>query len=156
MIYGAQLAVNEWSKANGGRGKKGVICSTASMAAFSTEDGELPTYGTGKAAVVYFTRKLQALIKNKRAGKPLIRVNCVCPAAAATGMVQQALADRTWGSMFNRIVARFSVPVERVADAMLITIEDESFEGEVLRVVPQGIETWDFAKNARKATLAKI
>lgn len=34
VVYGTQLAVAEFKRANGGRGKKGVVVNTASMAGF--------------------------------------------------------------------------------------------------------------------------
>lgn len=157
VIYGTQLAINVFRKANGGRGKKGVICSTASMAAFNTSDGELAIYGAGKAAIVYFTRKVQSLLKQRGGDKsPLIRINCVCPAGAATGMIAQGFTDEQWKPMFERIMKRFSVPVDRVADGMMMAIENESLMGEAIQVEPRGIQTWDFDKNVPKQLLAKI
>lgn len=153
VFYGTQLAITEFSSANGGKGKKGVIVCTASMAAFNTDDGNLAIYGSGKAAIVYFVRKVQSLLKSRNSQ---IRINAVCPAGAATAMLKQGAEIPEWKEMFGKIMKRFQVPVDSVADAMMLCVEQEELKGEALRVVPQGIETWDFAGNKRKALLAKI
>ncbi|KAI9028435.1 hypothetical protein DFJ74DRAFT_658865 [Hyaloraphidium curvatum] len=155
VFYGTQLAINEFRKAAGGKGKKGVIVSTASMAAL-WPTGNLPVYGAGKAAVLYWTRKLDHMLRPRDGSLPAIRINVVCPAAGLTGMYKEGLADPVWGKMFNRLMDTLKIPVEAVADAIIAAAEDDTMAGEVIRVLPQGIDIWDCDKNEPKRLLAKI
>ncbi|KAI9018836.1 hypothetical protein DFJ74DRAFT_708055 [Hyaloraphidium curvatum] len=156
VVYGSQLAVAEMRRASGGRGKKGVVVNTASMAAFFPQD-DLPVYAAGKAAVVHFTRSLHEALLPKDGSRPPIRLNAVCPAAAVTGLLREQMRVAARAERTRAMLESYQVPVDRVADAIVLAVEEEALAGEVIRVTPKGgIETWDFKGNKRKELLSKI
>lgn len=126
------------------------------MAGFYPQD-DLPVYAAGKAAVIHFTRGVQEALLPTDGSAPAIRVNTVCPAAALTGMVKEQMADPTRTAKTEKMLSSYQIPVDRLADALVMAIEDEKLVGETIRVTPRGgIETWNFQANKRKALLAKI
>jgi NAD(P)-dependent dehydrogenase (short-subunit alcohol dehydrogenase family) len=125
------------------------------MAGFYPQD-DLPIYAAGKASVIHFGRGVQAALMPKD-GPPQIRINTICPAASPTGMVLLQAQDPARKARTEEMMKSYYIPIERLADAMLMAVEEEGLAGETIRVTPKGgIETWDFKTNKRKELLAKI
>lgn len=82
----------------------------------------LPMYAAAKHGCVGFTRS----IAEGLAGSG-IRVNCICPGSVATGLLKKEEWDKFPQETFT--------PVERVADAVLMLVEDGKLTGQSVELV---------------------
>ncbi|KAF9901122.1 hypothetical protein BX616_002371, partial [Lobosporangium transversale] len=128
VIEGTRLGIQALKKhGQGGRG--GVIINTASLAGIYPQS-YVPAYSAAKSGVIALTRSFKNFGDN-------IRVNAVAPSFSETKIFPAfEEAFKALGETFN--------PVERVIDAFMMLIEDDSYRGDVLRVTPQyGITVLD-------------
>jgi NAD(P)-dependent dehydrogenase (short-subunit alcohol dehydrogenase family) len=82
----------------------------------------LPMYAAAKHGCVGFTRS----IADGLAGSG-IRVNCICPGSVATGLLKKEEWDKFPQETFT--------PVERVAEAVLMLVEDGKLNGQSVELV---------------------
>ncbi|KAJ3318978.1 hypothetical protein HDV06_006793 [Boothiomyces sp. JEL0866] len=118
VILGTRLAIDQFRKQKTG----GVVVSTASLAGLYPVPQQ-PVYAAAKAGVVNFTKSFAHFKKEN------IRVNCVCPGFVKTGITsgnaQEIMGIKEW------------IPIEKVIDAFVLGIEDESLGGDVIRITTQ-------------------
>jgi 3-oxoacyl-[acyl-carrier protein] reductase len=118
-IYYSTLAVAPLMEKQGG----GVIINTASTAGLRPRPG-LTWYNASKGWVITATKSIAAELAPKK-----IRVNCLCPVAGETGMLELFLGQDT---PERRALFRASVPLGRlstpldVANAALWLASDEA------------------------------
>jgi 3-oxoacyl-[acyl-carrier protein] reductase len=118
-IYHATLAVVPIMERQGG----GVILNTASTAGIRPRPG-LTWYNASKGWVITATKSMAVELAPKK-----IRVNCLCPVAGETGMLELFLGEDT---PERRALFRASVPLGRlstpldVANAALWLASDEA------------------------------
>ena len=118
-IYFATLAVAPIMEKQGG----GVIINTASTAGLRPRPG-LTWYNASKGWVITATKSMAVELAPKK-----IRVNCLCPVAGETGMLELFLGEDT---PERRALFRASVPLGRlsqpldVANAALWLASDEA------------------------------
>ena len=143
VILGTRLAITEMQKSR----TPGVILNTASLAGL-VPFGLQPVYSAAKAGVVHFSRSLAHL------GKRGIRVVAICPGFSPTGIVDDGMKVRfvqfacccvppsmrstsasvcqVYGAdSFTKVTGVDLIPVEKVIDAFILGIEDESLAGSV-------------------------
>ena len=116
-MLGIQLALESM------RGRGGAIVNVSSIAGVGYGPHGAPEYAAAKAGVVRLTAALAPLADDG------VRVNCICPdwvdTPAARRSLEQATAE-------ERAAAPPLVPAERVADAIVELVKDESLAGRVL------------------------
>jgi len=109
------------------QGRGGVIVNTSSIAGLVPEpQWNTPVYTAAKFGVCGFSRSFKG--NEKREGPDHgIRVNCVAPAPADTPILDAV----------REVVKNFPmVTVEKVIDAFMMVIEDDSISGDVARITP--------------------
>jgi 3-oxoacyl-[acyl-carrier protein] reductase len=116
-MLGVQLALETM------RGRGGAIVNVSSIAGIGFGPHGAPEYAAAKAAVVRLTAALASLAAEG------VRVNCICPDWVDTPAARRSLERAT---PEERAAAPPLVPAERVADAILRLVEDESLAGRVL------------------------
>ena len=132
VILGTRLAITAFQQED----KPGVIINTASQAGLFPQPFQ-PVYAASKSAVVHFTRSLRHLVKSK------IHVNAICP-----GFVQTPLGAPA-ASIYS---IKEWIPIDRVVDAFIQCIEDETLMGDCLNVSLKGIHRVPF-REIQKALL---
>jgi NAD(P)-dependent dehydrogenase (short-subunit alcohol dehydrogenase family) len=116
-MLGIQLALETM------RGRGGAIVNVSSIAGVGTGPHAAPEYAAAKAGVVRLTRALAPLTEEG------VRVNCICPDWVDTPAARRTLERAT---PERRAAAPPLVPAERVANAILDLVRDESLAGRVL------------------------
>ena len=106
------------------RGRGGAIVNVSSVAGVGTRPHGAPEYAAAKAAVNRLTTALAPLAESDG-----IRVNAICPDYVDTPAVRAGLERMT---SEQRVEVPPLVPPERVADAILDLIRDDSLAGRVL------------------------
>jgi NAD(P)-dependent dehydrogenase (short-subunit alcohol dehydrogenase family) len=124
-MLGTQLALERM------RGRGGAIVNVSSIAGVGYGVHRAPEYAAAKAGVARFTAALAGLAEEG------VRVNCICPDFVDTPAARRTLERAT---PEERAAAPPLVPVERVADAILELVRDESLAGRVL--VCPATEEW--------------
>ncbi len=118
-IYHATLAVEPIMERQGG----GVIITTASTAGLRPRPG-LTWYNASKGWAVTATKSMAVELAPKN-----IRVNCLCPVAGETGMLEQFMGQDTpeIREKFKSVIplGRFSTPLD-IANAALWLASDEA------------------------------
>jgi len=105
----------------------GVIITTASTAALSGSPS-LPAYSASKAGVVQLTKTMAM-----EYGKGNIRVNCICPGAIHTPMLEASPIPLTAGRAFP--LGRIGEPEDIAQAALYLASDDSSFiTGQILVV----------------------
>ncbi|KAJ3107312.1 hypothetical protein HDU97_004451 [Phlyctochytrium planicorne] len=133
VIHGTELAINQMLTQSP-KGSGGVIVNTASISGLVAL-GPIPVYSASKHGVVGVTRALGATPELRQLG---IRVNCVAPVFAETGITREAFETR-WDAVKDLVLGVGLVSVNEVVDAMIMAIENESFSGTILQVTEAGI-----------------
>jgi NAD(P)-dependent dehydrogenase (short-subunit alcohol dehydrogenase family) len=105
------------------RGRGGAIVNVASVAGIGYGPHGAPEYAAAKAGVVRLTAALAPLAADG------VRVNCICPDWVETPAARRSLEQAT---PEERAAAPPLVPAERVADAILDLVRDDSLAGRVL------------------------
>jgi NAD(P)-dependent dehydrogenase (short-subunit alcohol dehydrogenase family) len=113
------------------RGRGGAIVNVSSIAGVGYGVHRAPEYAAAKAGVVRLTAALATLAEEG------VRVNCICPDFVDTPAARRSLERAT---PEERAAAPPLVPAERVADAILELVKDESLAGRVL--VCPATEEW--------------
>jgi NAD(P)-dependent dehydrogenase (short-subunit alcohol dehydrogenase family) len=113
------------------RGRGGAIVNVSSIAGVGYGVHRAPEYAAAKAGVARLTAALAPLAQEG------VRVNCICPDFVDTPAARRTLERAT---PEERAAAPPLVPVERVADAILELVKDESLAGRVL--VCPATEEW--------------
>jgi NAD(P)-dependent dehydrogenase (short-subunit alcohol dehydrogenase family) len=113
------------------RGRGGAIVNVSSIAGFGYGVHRAPEYAAAKAGVARLTAALAGLAEEG------VRVNCICPDFVDTPAARRSLERAT---PEERAAAPPLVPAERVADAILELVKDESLAGRVL--VCPATEEW--------------
>jgi 3-oxoacyl-[acyl-carrier protein] reductase len=116
-MLGVQLALETM------RGRGGAIVNVSSVAGVGYGPHGAPEYAAAKAGVVRLTAALASLADEG------VRVNCICPDFVDTPAVRRTLEQAT---PEERAAAPPLVPAERVADAILDLVRDDSLAGRVL------------------------
>ena len=116
-MLGTQLAIERM------RGRGGVIVNVSSIAGVGYGVHRAPEYAAAKAGVARLTAALAGLAEEG------VRVNCICPDFVDTPAARRSLERAT---PEERAAAPPLVPAERVADAILELVKDESLAGRVL------------------------
>jgi NAD(P)-dependent dehydrogenase (short-subunit alcohol dehydrogenase family) len=116
-MLGIQLALETM------RGRGGAIVNVSSVAGIGHGPHGAPEYAAAKAAVVRLTAALASLADEG------VRVNCICPDWVDTPAARQSLER---APPEERAAAPPLVPAERVANAILDLVRDESLAGRVL------------------------
>jgi NAD(P)-dependent dehydrogenase (short-subunit alcohol dehydrogenase family) len=124
-MLGIQLALDTM------RGRGGAIVNVSSIAGVGSAAHRAPEYAAAKAAVVRLTAALAPLAEHG------VRVNCICPDFVDTPAARRSL-DRATPK--ERAAAPPLVPAERVADAILGLVQDDTLAGRVL--VCPATEEW--------------
>jgi len=94
--------------------------------------------------VVHFTRSLSYLKKSHG-----IRVVAICPAFAPTPIVDSLF--KVSGSYVLKALEQGMVTIEKVIDAFMMGIENESLTGTCIRITPEyGIDVVEGWKVARR------
>ena len=124
-MLGTQLAIERM------RGRGGVIVNVSSIAGVGYGVHRAPEYAAAKAGVARLTAALATLADEG------VRVSCICPDFVDTPAARRSLERAT---PEERSAAPPLVPVERVADAVLELVKDESLAGRVL--VCPATEEW--------------
>jgi NAD(P)-dependent dehydrogenase (short-subunit alcohol dehydrogenase family) len=105
------------------RGRGGAIVNVSSVAGIGYGPHEAPEYAAAKAGVARLTAALASLADEG------VRVNCICPDWVDTPAARRSLEQAT---PEERAAAPPLVPAERVADAIVGLVQDESLVGRVL------------------------
>jgi NAD(P)-dependent dehydrogenase (short-subunit alcohol dehydrogenase family) len=105
------------------RGRGGAIVNVSSIAGVGYGVHRAPEYAAAKAGVARLTAALAGLAEEG------VRVNCICPDFVDTPAARRSLERAT---PEERAAAPPLVPAERVADAILELVKDESLAGRVL------------------------
>jgi NAD(P)-dependent dehydrogenase (short-subunit alcohol dehydrogenase family) len=105
------------------RGRGGAIVNVSSVAGIGYGPHEAPEYAAAKAGVARLTAALASLADEG------VRVNCICPDWVDTPAARRSLEQAT---PEERAAAPPLVPAERVADAIVGFVQDESLVGRVL------------------------
>ena len=113
------------------RGRGGAIVNVSSVAGVGYGVHRAPEYAAAKAGVARLTAALATLAEEG------VRVNCICPDFVDTPAARRSLERAT---PEERAAAPPLVPAERVADAILELVKDESLAGRVL--VCPATEEW--------------
>jgi NAD(P)-dependent dehydrogenase (short-subunit alcohol dehydrogenase family) len=116
-MLGTQLALERM------RGRGGAIVNVSSIAGVGYGVHRAPEYAAAKAGVARLTAALAGLAEEG------VRVNCICPDFVDTPAARRSLERAT---PEERAAAPPLVPAERVADAILELVKDESLAGRVL------------------------
>ena len=116
-MLGIQLALETM------RGHGGAIVNVSSIAGVGYGPHSAPEYAAAKAGVARLTATLAPLADEG------VRVNCICPDWVDTPAARRSLERAT---PEERAAAPPLVPVERVAEAILDLVRDESLAGRVL------------------------
>jgi 3-oxoacyl-[acyl-carrier protein] reductase len=116
-MLGVQLALETM------RGRGGAIVNVSSIAGVGYGPHGAPEYAAAKAGVVRLTTTLASLADDG------VRVNCICPDWVDTPAARRSLERAT---PEERAAAPPLVPAERVADAIVGLVKDESLAGRVL------------------------
>jgi NAD(P)-dependent dehydrogenase (short-subunit alcohol dehydrogenase family) len=124
-MLGVQLALESM------RGRGGAIVNVSSVAGIGSAAHRAPEYAAAKAGVVRLTAALAPLAEQG------VRVNCICPDFVDTPAARESLERAT---PEERAAAPPLVPAERVADAILGLLEDDTLAGRVL--VCPATEEW--------------
>lgn len=124
VIVGTKLAFDSMIR----NGRPGVIVNTASRASFNPSP-EDPAYCGSKAGVLMFTQSCREM--KQRFG---IRVNAVCPAITATGMIAATGSDKPADWMEKRMQGVKILAPEDIGRAVLALIEDEEKSGDYILV----------------------
>ena len=138
VIRGTMLGIEMMDKNSGNEG--GAIVNIASMSGLVPLSLG-PVYTATKTGVIAFTRCYKAAAQEQG-----VRVNSVCPVfVEGTDMVNESIAA---SSLFQTITEKVGlVTVNMVADAVVLTIEDDTLAGKVVTVTPDsGIKTFTFPK----------
>ena len=105
----------------------GAIVNIASSAGLAGSPHPGPEYAIAKAGVMRLTECMAPLAERG------IRVNCVCPHTVATENVLETIAElEAQGAERPEPLRGELIPPERVADAVLRFVEDDSMAGRVL------------------------
>src|ERR671931_245230 len=105
------------------RGRGGAIVNVSSIAGVGHGVHRAPEYAAAKAGVARLTAALATLAEEG------VRVNCICPDFVDTPAARRSLQRAT---PEERAAAPPLVAAERVADAILDLVRDESLAGRVL------------------------
>ena len=116
-MLGIQLALETM------RGRGGAIVNVSSIAGIGYGPHGAPEYAAAKAGVVRLTAALAPLADDG------VRVNCICPDWVDTPAARRSLERAT---PEERAAAPPLVPAQRVADAIVELVKDESLAGRVL------------------------
>ena len=116
-MLGIQLALEMM------RGRGGAIVNVSSIAGVGYGPHGAPEYAAAKAGVARLTAALAPLADEG------VRVNCICPDWVDTPAARRSMEQAT---PEERAAAPPLVPAERIADAILELIRDESLAGRVL------------------------
>jgi len=116
-MLGIQLALETM------RGRGGAIVNVSSIAGIGYGPHGAPEYAAAKAGVARLTAALASLADDG------VRVNCICPDWVDTPAARRSLERAT---PEERATAPPLVPAERVAEAILDLVKDESLAGRVL------------------------
>ena len=116
-MLGIQLALETM------RGHGGAIVNVSSIAGVGYGPHSAPEYAAAKAGVARLTATLAPLADEG------VRVNCICPDWVDTPAARRSLERAT---PEERAAAPPLVPVERVAEAILDLVRDDSLAGRVL------------------------
>jgi len=110
--------------------KKGIIVNSASQAGKYAEIG-IPAYSVSKAAVIRLTQAIAHEMADHN-----IRVNCVCPGATETEMLNRVFRDRSKvlgitpddmkKDIFNQIPMKRMAKPEDIANVFAFLVSDES------------------------------
>jgi 3-oxoacyl-[acyl-carrier protein] reductase len=130
LMLATQLAVAEM------RGRGGSIVNVSSIAGVGTAPYGAPEYAAAKAATMRLTSSLATLAAEG------IRVNCLCPDWVDTPAVRRSLAELPADE--RAAIEPQLVPAERVADAALRFVRDDSLAGRIL-VCPRDGE-WELLR----------
>jgi NAD(P)-dependent dehydrogenase (short-subunit alcohol dehydrogenase family) len=106
------------------RGRGGAIVNVSSIAGVGTGPYDAPEYAAAKAGVMRLTSSLGTLAAEG------IRVNCLCPDWVDTPAVRRSLAELPPEE--RAAIEPHLVPAERVAEAALRFVRDESLAGRIL------------------------
>ena len=116
-MLGIQLALETM------RGRGGAIVNVASIGGVGYGPHRAPEYAAAKAGVARVTAALAPLTDES------VRVNCICPDFVDTPAARRTLERAT---PEERAAAPPLVPAERVAEAILDLVRDDSLAGRVL------------------------
>ncbi|CAH1779444.1 unnamed protein product [Owenia fusiformis] len=143
VVRGTYLGLDYMRKDKGGHG--GVIINTASMAGlipmFTT-----PVYSATKHGVVGLSR---AVGSDARFPKQHVRCNALCLSFANTNMLSGKHEDENINEIMQVVVAVTGVlEPTTVAEGFLRLVEDETLNGEVMRVTSQkGIDIKEYPRS---------
>lgn len=150
VVRGTYLALEYMKKENGGNG--GVIVNVASMAGL----GPLPVapiYTATKHGVVGFSRAMAAVSKLSNYG---VRINILCPWFVKTNLLSLLNSEEHTGSFFPLkgvtemlMESEGCLEVDVVAKAFLVLVKDESKDGEVLMIEPEGASILSFPEKGK-------
>ncbi|CAH1779443.1 unnamed protein product [Owenia fusiformis] len=146
VVRGTYLGLDYMRKDKGGNG--GVIINTASMAGMIPLFTG-PVYTATKHGVVGLSR---AVGSDARFPQQQVRCNALCPSFTDTNILKNFDGEGTLNAI-SRVIVRGTGVMQPsiVAEAFLRLVEDETLNGEVMRVTSQkGI---DFKKYPRAETL---
>uniref|UniRef100_A0A9R1SDG3 15-hydroxyprostaglandin dehydrogenase [NAD(+)] n=2 Tax=Cyprinus carpio TaxID=7962 RepID=A0A9R1SDG3_CYPCA len=139
VIRGTYLTLEHMKKENSGNG--GVIVNISSIAGL----GPLPLapiYTATKHGVVGFSRAMAAVSKLANYG---VRINTLCPWFVKTSLLSVMSSEEHLGSFFplkgfadTMMENRGCLEADVVAKAFLVLVKDESKNGDVLMVDPEG------------------
>jgi NAD(P)-dependent dehydrogenase (short-subunit alcohol dehydrogenase family) len=122
LMHATQLALDVMRRRGGG-----TIVNVSSVAGLGLEPYRSPDYGAAKAAVVRLSASLAWL-----AERDSVRVNAICPDWVATEAVlaaREKVSDEEWRASG---APADLVPPQRVADAVLKLVGDDSLAGRVM------------------------
>jgi NAD(P)-dependent dehydrogenase (short-subunit alcohol dehydrogenase family) len=105
------------------RERDGAIVNVSSVAGVGFGPHGAPEYAAAKAGIVRLTAALASLAEEG------VRVNCICPDWVDTPAARRSLEQATPA---ERAAAPSLVSAERVADAIVGLVQDESLAGRVL------------------------
>ncbi|KAJ2741952.1 hypothetical protein GGI20_004819 [Coemansia sp. BCRC 34301] len=118
-IGGTNHALHYW---NGEATRRGIVVNMASVAGYVPLNF-MATYAATKAAIVMYTKCMASVA-------PKVRVNAVAPGGVDTKFIDaEHLGRDHWA-----VKASGLIPPQRIADQVMLTIEDESLAGDVIIV----------------------
>ncbi|XP_053096144.1 15-hydroxyprostaglandin dehydrogenase [NAD(+)] isoform X1 [Pangasianodon hypophthalmus] len=155
VVRGTYLALDHMKKQNGGNG--GVIINTASLAGL----GPLPSapiYTATKYGVVGFTRALSVASQALDYG---VRINALCPSFVRTSLIDAFKQEDKTGqfhslfSITETMMEKFPfIEAEKVAEAFLLLVKDESVNGVALVVKNEGAAYVKFPKEVETTPIS--
>ncbi|KAJ3190806.1 hypothetical protein HK101_008349 [Irineochytrium annulatum] len=144
VIEGTELAMNIMRNQSP---KGGIIINTASMAGFLPSVA-MPIYVAAKFGVVGFTRSLDSALTKAHN----IRVVGIAPTFAETPLLTREDASGSNQMVAAAIAQSGTVPVPLVIDAFMRALDDESLQGDILRITRKnGIDV--FPSSRRRSML---